>query len=262
MSLTNIPRREWFRITGAGLATTTLGAWLETKTTAQESEMIVIPAGPCIIGTSEAQAEALAREHGYHVSWLEGELPQRKLDVPAFAIDKYPVTNAQYAEFCAATGYRAPTYWHGDKPPAHLFDHPVVAVNRADAIAYCRWAGKRLPTEIEWEKAARGEEGLVFPWGNEFDPNACQWNPQRLGGGLRTAPVDSHPRGASPYGVMDMVGNVAEWCADPPPPHGALRGGCWLTSEVFNLRAAARNMNGFDNNAALFYGFRCVKGIE
>jgi formylglycine-generating enzyme required for sulfatase activity len=188
-------------------------------------------------------------------------VPQRTIELPAFLIDKHPVTNAQFEAFCRETGHAPRSYWPNGQCPPNLREHPVVCVNRADALAYCRWVGKRLPTEVEWEKAARGPDGRVFPWGDRFDPEACVWNPQRAAGALNTAPVGTHPRGASPHGVMDMVGNVAEWCADPAPPHGALRGGCWLTSEVINLRAAARNMNGFDNNAATFYGFRCAKEV-
>ena len=223
--------------------------------------MILIPGGPCLIGTAEEEAARLAGQYGYHVSWLSGELPGRRVDVPAFLIARYPVTNRAFHEFCQATGHAARVYWRDGRPPEDLLNHPVTCVNRGDALAYCAWAGLRLPTEVDWEKAARGEDGLTFPWGERFDPGACQWNPEKLPGPVRTAPVDAHPSGASPYGVMDMVGNVAEWCADPPPPHGALRGGCWLTSEVINLRAAARNMNGFDNNAANFYGFRCAKDV-
>ncbi len=223
--------------------------------------MILIPAGPCLIGTTEDEATRLAGRHGYHVSWLSGELPQRRVDVPAFLIARYPVTNRQFRAFARAVGYAPRVHWPNGEPPEDLLDHPVTCVNRRDALAYCAWAGVRLPTEVEWEKAARGEAGRAYPWGNEFDPDACRWNPAKVPGPPNTAPVGAHPRGASPYGVMDMVGNVAEWCADPPPPHGGLRGACWLTSEVINLRAAARNMNGFDNNAANFYGFRCARDV-
>ena len=223
--------------------------------------MVEIPAGACLIGTTPEQAEALATEYGYHATWFEGETPQLQVDLPAFLIDKYPVTNRQYAEFCAATGHKPRGYWRGGEPPERLLNHPVISVNRADALAYCDWAGKRLPTEHEWEKAARGPDGLTFPWGNEFDPGALCWNPDARAAGPTFAPVDAHPTGASPYGVMDMCGNVAEWCADPPKPQGGIRGGCWMTSEVFNLRAAARNMNGNDNNSANFYGFRCAKDL-
>jgi formylglycine-generating enzyme required for sulfatase activity len=257
----DLSRRQWLALAGTGAAAV-LGAKGMAQPPPEEDAMVLIPAGKCLVGTTEEQAERLARRFGYHVTWLSGEYPQRQVELPAFLIDKYPVTNRQFAEFCQAIGHPPRPHWPNGKPPEALLDHPVVCVNRADALAFCAWVGKRLPTEAEWEKAARGEQGLAFPWGNEFDPEACQWNPEKLPGPVHTAPVSAHPKGASPYGVVDMVGNVAEWCADPPPPHGGLRGGCWLTSEVINLRAAARNMNGFDNNAATFYGFRCAEDVE
>jgi formylglycine-generating enzyme required for sulfatase activity len=257
--LAELSRRDWLTLTGTGV----VGALAVSRSTAaEEGDMILIPGGPCLLGTTEDEAARVAREHGYHVSWLSGEYPQRQVELPSFLIARYPVTNRQFHAFCQATGHSRRGYWRGGEPPAGLIDHPVTGVNRADALAYCAWARLRLPTEAEWEKAARGPDGRTFPWGDEFDPDACQWNPEKLAGGPGTAPVDAHPRGAGPYGVMDMVGNVAEWCADPPPPHGALRGGCWMTSETLNLRAAARNMNGFDNNAANFYGFRCAKDVD
>jgi formylglycine-generating enzyme required for sulfatase activity len=226
--------------------------------------MVVVPAGPFLMGTTEDEARKLAQEHGYHESWLSGEVPERRVELPAFAIARYPVTNAQYRAFVEATGHRAPPYWRGREHPAAAPDKPATSVNRADALAYCRWAGVRLPSEAEWEKAARGEDGRVFPWGDEFDPDALNWNEDGSGElTIATTPVDAHPRGASPYGVMDLCGNVAEWCADSPGPGAAfIKGGSWKTAEVINLRAAARNMSGFDNNAMGFYGFRCAKDVD
>lgn len=223
--------------------------------------MIVIPAGPFLKGTTPERAEALARAGGYHPSWLIGEVPHQRIELPAFAIDRHPVTNAQYAEFCRATGHRPPGHWNGTDPLPGTLQQPVIVVNRADARAYAAWAGKRLPSEDEWEKAARGEQGLLYPWGNEFDPDACRWNRDRSPHGAGPAPVGSHPQGASPYGVQDMAGNVAEWCEDGPSPAvGYIKGGCWLTEDPINLRPAARNYSGFDTNAAIYYGFRCARG--
>jgi len=259
--LSELSRREWLALAGGGVAAALGPGAVAQAPAAEEGDMILIPAGPCLIGTTDDRAAYLAQAHGYHVSWLSGEYPQRRVEVPAFLIDRYPVTNRRFLEFARATGHAPRVYWRGGEPPEGLLNHPVTCVNRADALAYCAWAGLRLPSEVEWEKAARGEDGRAFPWGQEFDPEACRWNPEKLASRPGTAPVDAHPRGASPYGVLDLIGNVAEWCADPPPPHGALRGGCWLTSEVLNLRAAARHMNGFDNNAANFYGFRCARDV-
>jgi formylglycine-generating enzyme required for sulfatase activity len=245
--------------------------------------MVLIPGGPFIMGTTREDAEALAREHGYHPSWLGGEVPQRSVEVAAFLIDKLPVTNERYALFVEAMGHRPPVHWGGKEPPRDLRGHPVVLVEKADAEAYARWAGKRLPTEAEWEKAARGPDGRRFPWGGEFDPEACHFDrgglvgrglsslPQHLAESLRetsfwlplgTAPATAHPKGASPYGVLDLVGNAAEWCADSPGPGSAfIKGGCWLSASPINLRPAGRNMSGFANNRLAFVGFRCAKGV-
>ena len=225
--------------------------------------MVTIPAGPFLMGTAEDEAKRLAREHGWHPSWLAGEVPARTVVLSAYAIDRCPVTNLRFAEFCRATGYAPRPHWGGADPPTNLLDHPVTHVNWADADAYAKWAGKRLPTEAEWEKAARGDRGLLFPWGNRFDPQRCCWNPGRNGSlAQSTASVTALPEGASPYGVLHMAGNVAEWCADKPG-HGSayLKGGCWHTSEILNLRPAARNMSGFASNPMPFYGFRCAKEV-
>ncbi len=275
-------RRRWLEaaFAGSGALVVLRGASSETVST----EMVRIPGGPFLMGTTEAEATALAREHGHHPSWLAGELPQRQVDVAAFQIDRFPVTNAAYARFVAATGHQPPLHWGAHRPPERLLDHPVTMVDHADATAFARWAGKRLPTEAEWEKAARGENGLRYPWGDRFDPQACHFdaggdpvktpssvphhlleeagrNTRELPGG--TCPVDAHPRGASPYGVMDLVGNAAEWCADSPGPGSAIvKGGCWLTTSPLNLRPAGRTMSGFANNKLAFVGFRCVQEVR
>ncbi len=257
-------RREWMKVAGAGLLACAAGpaARAQKGEGSADDAMITIPAGPFVMGTSEEDARKLADAEGFHVSWLSGEFPRRVVDLKAFAIDRYPVTNREFAEFCADKGYPARAHWHGKRPPKALLEHPVVCVNLADAQAYAAWAGKRLPTEAEWEKAARGENGLLYPWGSEFDPQACRWNPDPSTQGPGTAPVTAHPRGASPFGVMDMVGNAAEWCADSPGPASAfIKGGCWWTERPINLRPAARNMSGSANNASDFYGFRCVREV-
>jgi formylglycine-generating enzyme required for sulfatase activity len=214
------------------------------------------------MGTTPAQIQALANEYGYHPSWMDGELPQRAVYLPAYAIGRYPVTHAEFAAFCAATGYPPRPNWPSGIPPAQLLDHPVNYVNHADAQAYAAWKGLRLPTEAEWEKAARGVDGRAFPWGDAFDPYACQWNSDPSTPGSGTAPVTAHPSGASPYGVEDMAGNVGEWCADGPQPGTAfVKGGAWTSHEIVNLRAAARNMSGADNNPSRFYGFRLARSL-
>jgi len=250
----------------AGLAAIS-GLWKRAEGgTALEDDMVVIPAGRYRLGTTREEAERLARRYGCHVTWLSGEYPERVSELRAFAIDRYPVTNRQYAEFCKATGYPPRGHWLGPEPPKELLDHPVLMVNQEDCRAYARWAGKRLPTEDEWEAAARGPEGLLYPWGNRFDPAACWWNkdePGALGRWPRTAPVNAHPKGASPFGVMDLCGNAAEWVeGSPGPGSGIIKGGCWMTQTPMNLRPAARNMSGFAVNQALFVGFRCAKDVR
>lgn len=146
-------------------------------------------------------------------------LKERRTDpvvtVPAFRIARYPTTCTQYAKFVAETGHRAPKWWGGQTPPAGKEDHPVVGVNVADAQAYCKWLSLkrgtvvRLPTEAEWELAAAGPTGRTYPWGEEEpSPKRAQYM------ALDTAPVGTHPAGATPEGVMDMAGNAWEWCSD------------------------------------------------
>jgi formylglycine-generating enzyme required for sulfatase activity len=252
-------RREWLVTAGiAGVSLSTMS--LLAVPTEAEDQMVMIPAGPFLMGTSPEEAERLARKFQCHVSWLGGEAPQRTVTLPAFRMDKYPVTNQSYAAFVAATGHQAPYHWPEGKPPASLLDHPVVRVSRGDAFAYAKWAGKRLPTAAEWEKAARGAEGRLYPWGNRFDARACQHDPGGVTPPTGTAPVAAHPRGASPYGVMDLAGNVAEWCANGPGAGSAyLKGGCWLAASPLALRSAAMSLSGFDNNQLDYIGFRCVQ---
>ncbi len=232
--------------------------------------MVLIPAGEFLMGTTHEQVQKLAAEYGYHPSWLDSESPQRSIDLPAYHIDRYPVTNKQYVEFCRETDYRFPDHWEETGPSEAWLVHPVCHINKEDATAYAEWAGKRLPTEAEWEKAARGTDGRLFPWGDEFDPEACCWN--RTGrDGITTDPVDAHPQGASPFGVMDMAGNVFEWCSDGPEDSPLLdravkytafiKGGAWITTEILDLRSAARGNTGAYMNRLAFYGFRCVKEV-
>ncbi|MCC6860418.1 MAG: SUMF1/EgtB/PvdO family nonheme iron enzyme [Bryobacterales bacterium] len=157
---------------------------------------------------------------------------ERAADLSRYAIDLTPVTNAQYARFLKASGYRLRfaqnflKHWQGGAPPAGMGDHPVVYVDLEDARAYARWAGKRLPTEEEWQYAAQGPEALRYPWGNEMKPGVC--NAGETGG---TTPVTAFPGGRSPFGCYDMCGNTWEWTeserADGRTRFSILRGGSW-----------------------------------
>ena len=142
--------------------------------------------------------------------FLYGENKQR-MGLDTFWIARAPLTNAQYKVFVEATKYTAPSHWDSGRIPTGKESHPVVNVSWDDAQAFCRWAGVRLPTEREWEKAARGTDGRTYPWG-EAAPNGELCNFNNLVGD--TTAVGGYTKGVSPYGLLDMAGNVWEWCED------------------------------------------------
>lgn len=187
-----------------------------------------------------------AEDDGY-----EDERPLRRIYLGGFAIDRHEVTNELYAQFVRATGHRAPannnplaTLWQDAAPLPGIDHHPVVNISWDDAVAYCHWVGKRLPTEAEWEKAARGTDGRRYPWGNDWDftkansasywagrtvefASGADWDAfwmrgegarlskaKGIKGQVLTMPVGSFPQNVSPFGAYDMAGNAAEWVAD------------------------------------------------
>ena len=178
--------------------------------------------------------------------------------VSAYYIDVHPVSNAEYSRFIAATGREAPRHWEDGTFPEGRADHPVIYVTWKDATAYADWAGKELPTSQQWEKAARGTRGNVYPWGDQPTPAKC--NVRENGVGDTTA-VDCYQSGVSPYGVYDMCGNIWEWCSTPTRPgRHELKGGAWTspfdraTPSSFN--DAAETMCDDDT------GFRCAAMTE
>jgi formylglycine-generating enzyme required for sulfatase activity len=181
--------------------------------------------------------------------------------LPEFWIDKTPVTNAEYARFVEATGRSVPKHWEGGEPPESIADHPVVYVNWDDATAYANWAGKRLPTEEEWEKAARGVDGPAYPWGDDAPaPELCNFG-KNVGA---TTPVGAYsPQGDSPYGCVDMAGNVWEW-TDSDHESGSgrkvVRGGSWNVDPT-DARCAYRYwLRTVD--VYVYLGFRCARSSE
>jgi hypothetical protein len=206
---------------------------------ANDKEMVRIPAGNFLYG--------------------EGK---KKVYLREFWISKAPVTNADYERFVVATRYGSPKHWKG-KPKSELAkiaNHPVVYVAWHDAVAYCKWAGLRLPTEEEWEKAARGTDGRDYPWGNQ-PPTTDLCNFDRNVGG--TTPVGQcSPQGDSPYGCVDMSGNVWEWTDswyDDEKLSRAVRGGSWADYQ-WDARVAARLVD-YPFFSYLYFGFRLVSPI-
>ena len=178
--------------------------------------------------------------------------------LPAFYMDVYPVSNAEYARFLKATERTVPQHWDAEEPPEHLADHPAVFVTWRDATAYADWAGKALPSSQQWEKAARGTRGTAYPWGDQPTPAKC--NVRENGVGASTA-VSCYQSGVSPYGMYDMCGNVWEWCStESRPGRHELKGGAWTspfdraTPSSFN--DAAETMCDDDT------GFRCATPAE
>ncbi|HXF67657.1 MAG TPA: SUMF1/EgtB/PvdO family nonheme iron enzyme [Burkholderiales bacterium] len=237
-------------------------------------DMVAIPAGPFVMGSDDGPAD---------------ERPAHTVSLAAFHVDRYPVTNAQFAAFLNALGTRnarGERLYDEHDPDARIHrvrgrwtadpgygDHPVVEVTWAGARDYCAWRGARLPTEAEWEKAARGTDGRKYPWGN----SAPDRSRARYGAGWNeTAPVTAHPAGASPYGVQDMAGNAWEWVASAYRPYpyaagdgreelaaGPVRGtrGGGHDSPAEEITATQRGRSLSRNPASGHHniGFRCAK---
>ncbi len=216
----------------------------EAITRTDEIEWMTIPAGEFIMGSSTEQiCTVKGIDPEYSDEWLEREQPQRKVYLSEYRMGKYPVTNRQFKAFVDDTGYQTVRELDGlgksiwcklrEGTLDEKLDHPVVCMTCKDALAYCKWFSEKtgveigLPTEAQWEKAARGCDGRLWPWGDEFDESKCNIM------GMGTTPVGSYPRGASPYGVMDCAGNVWEWCHD------------WFAKDYYHY-APAQNPQGPD----------------
>lgn len=275
---------------------------------ARHTDLIHVPAGSFVYGSSEAELLwVLEHYRGLSRRHLHGEAPWEVAESGPFFIDRNLVTNRQFAAFIAADGYSEqrwwteegwrwrqavprdrPRYW-GDAEWAAWTqdDHPVIGVTWFEADAYARWCGMRLPTEREWERAARGVDGRRFPWGDDFEAGRCNTADHWVGHEIRdvivwmrafeqrkpwrerclTTPVGAFPRGVSPTGALDMAGNVWEWCADSVGGDAAevcedriCRGGSF---GYFGFAARTTDRGHHPPTwCSLGNGFRCVADVE
>jgi formylglycine-generating enzyme required for sulfatase activity len=216
--------------------------------------MAYVPGGEFIMGADDGD---------------EYERPAHKVAVKPFYIDMYEVTCEEYEKFIKATGYSPPSKWNNGRYPKGAAHQPVTGVDWDDAVAYAKWAGKRLPTEEEWEFAARSKDGRRYPWGNEWKPMAANADADSRG---HVVDVGAYPSGKSPFGAFDMVGNAWEWTASNltaypggqirERPNGDLkiiRGGSYQSKRksattTYRWGYAARNADDYNNT-----GIRCVK---
>ena len=256
-------------------------------------EMVEIPAGEFWMGTSFEQIQFLLEHEAWAEDWFarnmfQTEQPYHKVHTAAFEIASSPVTNYEYHLFVWDTGYRLPRGWGGLHYLEEEAFHPVTGISRDDGLAYCAWLGQqlarltgearekfqyRLPTEAEWEHAARGADGRLYPWGNDFDPWRCNTADSAKGG---TTPVGYYsPSGDSPFGIEGMSGNVWEWTSSALRPYPfkpevengeadsslacVIRGGGWYYSHKL-ARCAAREsaLPGF---VSASLGFRIVRSV-
>ena len=253
-------------------------------------ELVEVPAGIFIMGSDATEREAAYRldetAYGHSVTrergWYDRE-PQQEVVLDRFSISKNLVTNKDYAVFLKDTGHPPPSVtkeewdayglihpfpravpyiWKSANPPEGRLDHPVVMVSFNDAKAYAKWlsekTGKnwRLPSEAEWEKAARGTGGAYFPWGNEYDPDLLNSHDN---GPFSTVPVGSYPKGASPFGMLDAAGQVFEWTSTPAGQgRHIVKGGSWDDKGCGVCRPAAHHSRP-DSIKQILVGFRLVQ---
>jgi formylglycine-generating enzyme required for sulfatase activity len=236
-------------------------------------DMVLVPAGKFIMGISGSEIENVVDRLGGMEKYHFNATPQHNAKTEGFYIDKYEVTNAQYKEFCDATAREVrPEHWEDGNIPDKKQKHAAVYVTWHDAVAYCQWKGKRLPTEQEWEHAARGSDNRLFPWG--MSPKRKFPKYANLDTGRRskqdTVPVGKYPKGVSPYKVLDMCGNVGEWTASNFLPYPGtthkdefygkeryvVRGGSWYTTpyeSTVTFRYKYTPVSSYED-----IGFRCV----
>ncbi len=231
--------------------------------------MVMVPAGEFLMGSDPRKDPAAGPQ----------EQPLHRVTLDAFEIDRYEISNVEYLRFVLSTGASWPQFWRAKPFPDKMATHPVINVSWQEADAYCRWAGKRLPTEAEWEKAARGEDGRMFPWGDEpagwIKSNIAHPGSKRGAKYPPLANINRYDKGVSPYGAYQLAGNVSEWVSDwfdpdyyrkniienpQGPDTGELkvfRGGSW-NEDPEVARSAGRN-GGEPTRKSYLTGFRCAK---
>jgi len=236
--------------------------------------MVYIPEGEFLMGSNDDELMEIKKVYGKR-GGIEGylfekEKPKRRVFVKSFYIDKYEVTNAQYKKFIIATGHPAPSGWDNFKYPPGKANNPVLYVSWYDAKAYAKWAGKRLPTEEEWEKAARGTDGRIFPWGNKYDPaltSTAESIMENIEEGICNVTtgisVGTAKGDVSPYGVHDMGGNVREWTDSwfiAEKGEKVVKGGSWVDLSPKARSASRDGVN--PKGVSHIIGFRCVRDYE
>lgn len=234
------------------------------------SGMVLIPEGVFTMGSSEEDILWVAKEFfSESLEWYRDETPLRKVYLGTFYIDKYEVTNAEFMQFRDKVQGPEPKFM--DDPKFNKPSQPVMGITWQEALDYCKWLGKRLPTEEEWEKAARGTDARYYPWGS--DPNPANANVRGLeDGNYYTAPVgDYDEEGASPFGVFDMAGNVWEWTMDWYQPYEGnqhendlygttlkvIKGGSWQSN--MDLARSPIRGKAIPDQRQNFTGFRCAR---
>jgi formylglycine-generating enzyme required for sulfatase activity len=236
------------------------------------SEMVLIPKGPFYIGSSEKDIDWIVETfYAESRDWYLDETPSQAFYLNQFFIDKYEVTVEKYKNFIQKTRRTKPKFL--ENPKHNGPNHPIVGVTWQDAADYCAWVSKRLPTEAEWEKAARGDDGRRYPWGNNAAIKKA--NVRGTEDSFRySSPVGNFPEGQSPYGVMDMAGNAFEWTQDwykPFPGNEGrddlynqklkvVKGGSWKAN--MDLARSALRGKRFPHQSADHVGFRCAKNAD
>lgn len=236
--------------------------------------MVYVPAGDFYMGSDDVDAEAKSLQYGNKKPLFANEGPKKKVYLKDFFIDKYEVSNKRYKKFVDVTKHEAPPYFNTANM-AEIENLPVVLVSWFDAKEFCKWEGKRLPAESEWEKGARGADGRKYPWGNEYDTAKVNGAGNHMG----YMDVTSLDAGKSPYGAHHMAGNAYEWTASwyeryegnkyEDADYGrnfmAVRGGSWGGVGHYSLIEYLRTTYRFPVNPEEKYedlGFRCVKDVE